>query len=57
MRVAIRSAIGLLGGLATGAVYSHFARCQGGYCTANDTPAIPILVCGAIGLLVAASSK
>ena len=57
MRVAIRSAIGLLGGLATGAVYSYFARCQGGYCTANDTPAIPILVCGAIGLLVAASSK
>jgi hypothetical protein len=53
----LRAVIGLVCGLATGATYSYFVRCQTAYCTANDTPAVPILVCGAIGVLVAAGSK
>jgi len=57
MTPALRSVLGLMAGLAVGGTYAYYAKCTGTTCNANDTPAIPIIVGGLLGLFVTAGSK
>jgi hypothetical protein len=57
MTPAIRSTLGLLAGLAVGGTYAYYAKCTGTTCNANDTPAIPIIVGGLLGLFVTSGGK
>lgn len=57
MTPALRSVLGLVAGLAVGGTYAYYAKCTGTTCNANDTPAIPIIVGGLLGLFVTAGSK